>query len=783
MQTAEQISHHANALGKIIQQRFALLEGLHAFALSTPEAELLDKNFLTFAQALYAGTKGIRNFVLAPDGINVYVFPIKGNENVIGHDLINDLRPNVKKDVHRAIDSREVTLSGPYQLRQGGLGLVARRAVFQRDKLWGLATMVIDMVPVLAEAGLHSEPNQSVIAIRKRNGKVFFGTEKVFGTNSLAHRIELPDGFWEIATIPSPELPPHLKRQLNLFHIFSLLAGVLLSILVFFIASRQSYLTHKVKEQTQDLNNRLLEQKAAEQALSESEERLRTLIELSPIGLVLCTMDGSLIIANPAYAQIIGYSVEESLQLTYWDVTPKKYMEQEQQILKQLANTGRYGPYEKEYRHKDGYLLPVRLNGMLINQKGIDYIWSSVEDITALKEAAEEKHKLAEQLRQSQKMEAIGTLAGGVAHDFNNILAAILGYTELTLFHSSMDAKGKRHLEGIVTAVERAKKLVNQILTFSKKGEEYHSPIKINEVVLEAINLLKKTIPATISFKLDIDSDLDTVMADPTQIHQVIMNLCTNAYHSMPNYTGIINVSLKQVRVDSDTAAKNTNLRPGQYILLTVADTGAGIPAEIIDRIFEPFFTTKKQGKGTGMGLAVVHGIVENHGGAIEIKSVVGKGTTFEIFFPLMQKQVINRQEKDQEPVNTKGKERLLWIDDEVILAELGKESLEAYGYTVTSTTSPIDALTLFAAAPHSYDLIITDQTMPEMPGNVLAKKILHIRPDTPIIICTGYSALLDEDTVKKIGVKALLMKPLTANVLNKEIRQILDDIAAGERE
>lgn len=778
MQNTEQLSRYANALEKVIQQRFSLLEGLHAFVLSNPQAEQLDNKFLIFASALHTGTKGIRNFALAPDGINGYVFPLKENEKVIGHNLINDSRPNVKKDVQRAIDYRKITLSGPYQLRQGGLGLVARKAVFQKDKLWGLATMVIDMPPAFAEAGLDSPQSLPVIGLRKGSGEIFFGPEQAFGPSSLSHRIELPDGFWEIATIPSQELAPHLKRQLNRFNIFSLLAGGLLSFLIFFIASRQSYLTQKIKEQTLNLQKRLVERKAAEQSLAESEERLRALIESSPIGLALCTMDGSLVTVNPAYAKIIGYSVEESLQLTYWDVTPKKYAAQEEQRLKQLMTAGRYGPYEKEYRHKDEHLVPVRLNGMLINQNDTDYIWSSVEDITALKKAEEDNHQMAEQLRQAQKMEAIGTLAGGVAHDFNNILAAILGYTELTLLHSDRDAKSKKHLEGILTAVERAKKLVNQILTFSKKGEEYHSPIKIDEVILEAINLLKKTLPATISFKLDIDSDLATVMADPTQIHQVIMNLCTNAYHSMPNYTGTINVSLKQTYVDSVAAGKKTNLHPGRYNLLTVADTGAGIPAEIIDRIFEPFFTTKGQAQGTGMGLAVVHGIVQNHGGAIGITSVVGKGTTFEIFFPVKLEQIKNRQKKDPEPISKQGTERILWIDDEAILAELGKESLQAYGYTVTSTTSPIDALNIFKAAPQSYDLIITDQTMPEMTGNILAEKILDIRPDTPIIICTGHSALLNEDKVKKIGAKALLMKPLTVNILIREVRKILDGIA-----
>lgn len=519
------------------------------------------------------------------------------------------------------------------------------------------------------------------------------------------------------------------------------------------------------------------ERKQMEQKLRDSEDQLKELIEQSPIGLALCTMDGTLVSVNSAYADIIGYSPEETLKLTYWDITPPKYTEEEKKQLKQLEKRGRYGPYEKEYRHKDGQLVPVRLNGMIVVRDDEKFIWSSVEDITALKDAEAEKDELMEQLRQSQKMEAIGTLAGGVAHDFNNILSAILGYTELTLRNPECDEKSRRNLGHVVAAAGRAKDLVRQILMFSRKGNKNREPIRIHEVVLEAIKLLRKTIPSTVSIKLDVDADIGTVLADSTQIHQVVMNLCTNAYHALPEQGGEISVSLKQVDLDAVTAARYPNLRSGKYCRLVIADNGEGMPAEVVERIFEPFFTTKKQGEGTGMGLAVVHGIVQSHHGVIAVESNLAQGSTFVVFLPLAADSVDeNRNSTEVEaPVSQPGDERILWIDDEAMLATLGKEILEPLGYSVTTMTSATEALREFESDVQAFDLIVTDQTMPEMTGDMLAKDVLSLRPDIPIIICTGHSAILDAEKAKGIGIKKLLMKPIESQVLIKEVRAVLD--------
>jgi PAS domain S-box-containing protein len=394
----------------------------------------------------------------------------------------------------------------------------------------------------------------------------------------------------------------------------------------------------------------------------------------------------------------------------------------------------------------------------------------SNRDVTSIK-------TVQEQLRQSQKMEAIGTLAGGIAHDFNNILSAILGYTELTLKNPDVDTKSRKNLGYVLEAAKRARDLVRQILMFSRKEEQCHLPVNFHTAVEEACTLIRKSIPTTVPLHLDIDTNTGIVMANSTQIHQVVINLCMNAYHSLSQQGGHINLKLAPVNIDTMTAANHPNLRPGKYAQLTVSDNGMGIPAETIPRIFEPFFTTKKQGEGTGMGLAIIHGIVQTHDGAIGVESLVGKGTTFKLFFPLtLQESAIDKQTTVQTAMKAQNSEHILWVDDEVMLATLGKETLEPLGYKVTTTTSALEALNLFQQAPNDYDLVVTDQAMPEMTGDVLAKRVMMIRADMPIIICTGHSALLTPKRAQAIGVKAFLMKPLDVNELNREIRKNFDN-------
>jgi PAS domain S-box-containing protein len=377
-----------------------------------------------------------------------------------------------------------------------------------------------------------------------------------------------------------------------------------------------------------------------------------------------------------------------------------------------------------------------------------------------------------EQMRHAQKLEAIGTLAGGIAHDFNNILSAIIGYTDLTLHACSPHTKAWRNLQEVLTAGKRAKELVWQILTFSRNSDQQRKPLHLHLVVKEALKLLRASLPTTITIYQDIAEDIGVVHADPTQMHQVLMNLCANAEYAMRQTGGLLQVRLDGVEVDEALAAQHPTLHPGLYVRLTVRDTGPGIAPNILERIFEPFFTTKDVGQGSGMGLAVVHGIVKSHNGVITVESSLGKGTTFAIYLPWIN--AIAVEEDLSEEVTPNGQGSILFIDDEHAIAVWGQEMLEQLGYTVVASTDSTRALELFRMAPHGFDLVVTDQTMPYMTGEVLARELRHIRPDIPIILCTGFSHTIDAELAKAQGINAFLMKPLTACDLGRAIQRVL---------
>ena len=462
------------------------------------------------------------------------------------------------------------------------------------------------------------------------------------------------------------------------------------------------------------------------------------------------------------------------MQLNVIDITPSEYaLEERDSFIYQLNTTGSFGPYEKEYIHKDGHLVPVRINGILLERRGEKFFWASIEDITALKASEKEAQLLTEQLIQAQKIEAIGTLASGIAHDFNNILSAILGFAELTLRNASCDPATEKNLGFILSATNRGRDLVRQILMFSRKENETQEAFTVAPIVEETYALLRQMIPSSISISLDAQEQVGKIAGDKTQIQQVIMNLCTNAFHAMPDSGGQINIGLKQVKLDG-TRATGKNLPHGEYALITVADNGSGIPEQIISQIFDPFFTTKERERGTGLGLSVVHGIVKRHGGTIEVESTVGKGSTFFVFLPVSSASN-DADSHEEHPLETgHGDERILFIDDEPMLKELGQLSLETFGYQVTATTSAKEALELFSDDPSAFDLIITDQTMPEMTGTDLTRKALSIRPDIPIIICTGDGDKKTREKALSFGARALLAKPVRINELVREIRKFL---------
>jgi len=413
-------------------------------------------------------------------------------------------------------------------------------------------------------------------------------------------------------------------------------------------------------------------------------------------------------------------------------------------------------------KKKDIYFLAARLensNGTVIGAI------ETLQDIT-------EQIELQRQLRQTQKMEAIGTLAGGIAHDFNNILTAILGYTEIAMDDLAEGSRTHQSLEQVFNAGYRAKDLVRQILTFSRQNEQERQPVRISRIVKEALNFLRASLPSTIAIRQKITSDSALVMADPTQIHQVLMNLCSNAAHAMRETGGILEVSLAAVNLDP--GASDPGLRHGPYVNLTVRDTGHGMKREVMERIFDPYFTTKKAGEGTGMGLSVIHGIVRGYDGAIRVHSEPGAGTSFDVLIPRIDHAPDRKEEEGCEPLPT-GTERILLVDDEEVIVEMEQLMIERLGYQVTARTGSLEALETFRADPGRFDLVLTDQTMPHMTGAELCRELLEIRPDIPIILCTGFSDLITPEKAEAMGIGAFIGKPLVRREIARTIRKLLD--------
>ncbi len=383
-------------------------------------------------------------------------------------------------------------------------------------------------------------------------------------------------------------------------------------------------------------------------------------------------------------------------------------------------------------------------------------------------------------LQEAQKLQSIGVLAGGIAHDFNNILTPIIGYTEMALEQCGKDSsRVRRYLERIARGSNRAKELIRQILTFSRRNSDKLQPIDLTPLISEALKLIRSSLPSTIEIKTELGPENSTVMADPVQMHQVIVNLCANSGYAMRNQPqGHLEISLENTELKKDSSGFSGPVKAGNYLLLTVTDSGEGISSELVDRIFDPFFTTKMVGEGIGMGLSVVHGIVSSMGGCIKVHSETGKGTRFMVYLPCIEKHPVKTGEES--PVRSKIRfgngQNILLVDDEATIIEMLSDMLKALKYNVTSTTESPSALELFSANPEKYDLVITDQTMPGLTGVMLSREMFKIRPDIPVIICSGYSDSIVPAEILKEGIRGFLTKPLSRNVISQKIYDILNE-------
>lgn len=522
----------------------------------------------------------------------------------------------------------------------------------------------------------------------------------------------------------------------------------------------------------------ITERKRAEEALRASEERLREAQKMANVGNWEFDIATNKIWASDRAFEIFGLdpSTENTMEIAEVEACIRDREKVHQALVDLIEKDTPYN-IEIEVHPANGFP-PQFVHSIAKCTRTIEGFPKKVigilQNITERKQAENEKLNLEARLSQAQKMEAIGTLAGGIAHDFNNILGAIIGYTEIARHDAPPDSPIANRLEKVLGAGQRAATLVKQILAFSRQANIERIPLIPSHIVKEAIKLLRPSMPSTIEIKQQIDTSTRPILADPTQVHQIIMNLCTNAYHAMEQTGGVLHITIEDCELSLGDLQKHPEVQPGGFVMLSIGDTGAGIDPVIRSKIFDPYFTTKEVGKGTGMGLSIVHGIVASYGGFVTCESEIGKGTVFNIFFPAIEVPVVS--EVKPMAVTPSGTERILFIDDEEMLAELGKEMLEQLGYDVTISTCSLGAWSTFQSQPNHFDVVVTDQTMPGMTGMELSRRMLQIRPDIPIIICTGHSTLINKKQVLAEGVKGFTMKPLDKEGLATLLRKVLDE-------
>lgn len=505
--------------------------------------------------------------------------------------------------------------------------------------------------------------------------------------------------------------------------------------------------------------------------LEEKDETFRNLAENAVAGILIAAADGSHVYANQRAVELTGYTPSQLLDLCL----PEFIAADENCKNKENRLDETYFPKRCEItiNREDKGTVTLEMTGTKTSLHGQPAVLMMLHDVTLLKQAEAERDRLLAQSEHARKMEAMGTLANGVAHHINNILTIILGFTELAMSELSKESHTYSRLKKVIQGSLRARDVVQQILTFSNPDVKDRQPVRIGPIIAESLRLLWSSVPSTIDIRENITVKSDVVLADPSQINQVLITLCSNAIDAMKEQGGILEVILEEVDLNEAAAVPDLDLQPGHFLKLTVGDTGHGMTPEVMKRVFEPFFTTRAIGECTGMGLAVVHGIVKNHGGAVTVQSEPGKGTIFQVYLPKSEKEV--ERGMDVTGRSPGGHERILFVDDEMLVVETVKEMLDRLGYRVTAKTGSVDALELFKREAERFDLVITDLIMPKLTGLEMAKEILKIKPGIPLMIFTGFSEQINEKEAKAIGIGAVLKKPLLMRELAQKIRNVLD--------
>jgi PAS domain S-box-containing protein len=516
-----------------------------------------------------------------------------------------------------------------------------------------------------------------------------------------------------------------------------------------------------------------------EKVLREKEVYLRVLFEKAPDGYLLLGPEGRLVDVNLAVEKMFGYPKEEAVGKLFYEtgsICPENISWAVALFNRHLQGKDLI-PVEIELKRKDGRLITVELNAFPVTIKGEMHLLEIARDVTQRKREEQERKQLEQRLMQAQKMEAIGTLAGGIAHDFNNILTGVIGYSELALSDIGNEQELMRLLGEVLKAGNRAKDLVGQILTFSRyEGDQTVQNVKVKAVAEDVLNMMRATLPSTIEIRNWLESEV-CVLADPVQLHQVLMNLCTNSGQAMMERGGVLEVRVSDLLPDADLLERYPELPPGPHVEIAVKDTGKGIEEEVMGKIFDPYFTTKPQGEGCGLGLSIVHGIVKTIGGVLVAQSEPGLETVFRIYLPAAG-GILPESDKT-EMVFPTGQERILFVDDEPTVIEIGQSILEKMGYRVEAKSSGVEAIESFENNPTAYDLVITDMTMPVMTGKELSERMMSIRSDIPIILCTGFSHQIDREKALEMGIKAFIIKPFNLQQLAEVVRNVLDDASS----